>query len=183
MAQPRGAAPRAWGQREGETPELIQCHPCPGLGQLPLPWAAPSPVLGHCLALEQSVLGSSSPSAQQWMQHLAFPMFRNTINKFEMTHHLQLITFLAKQTAAASHNSVCASFLHWLNQPGTKVPLKLASKNTAKITADLQLLTGQKAEKWKAQRLSKNAYFEMEPTDFSRGAPSFLEAFPDQGQF
>lgn len=73
--------------------------------------------------------------------------------------------------------------LHWINQPGPKVPLKLAPKNTAKITADLQLLTGQKAERWKAQKLrEKNAHFEMEPTDFSGGAPLFLEAFPDQGQ-
>lgn len=37
--------------------------------------------------------------------------------------------------------------LHWINQPGTKVPLKLTPKNTAKITADLQLLMGHKAER------------------------------------
>lgn len=48
--------------------------------------------------------------------------------------------------------------LHWINQPGPKVPLKLAPKNTAKITADLQLLTGQKAERLKAQKLSEKMH-------------------------
>lgn len=48
--------------------------------------------------------------------------------------------------------------LHWINQPGPKVPLKLAPKNTANITADLQLLTGQKAERWKAQKLSEKMH-------------------------
>lgn len=37
--------------------------------------------------------------------------------------------------------------LHWINQSGTKVPLKFAPKNTTKITAHLQLLTGGKAER------------------------------------